>query len=65
VRKTDVLQPPTDNPAVRAYHIILLGQALAVIASVTGFIGISMAYKALTRGANRSVTPPIEPPTIE
>jgi hypothetical protein len=61
VRRTDVSQPPIDDPRVTSYRFILFGQSLAVIASIAGFIGLTIAYKALIRGRSGIV----EPPTIE
>jgi hypothetical protein len=65
MRPTDVSQPPIDDPRVTSYRFILFGQSLAVIASIAGLIGLTIAYRALIRDQSRSRARTVEPPTIE
>jgi hypothetical protein len=64
VRGIDASKPDSDNPQVTSLRIILFAQLMAVIASITGFIGLTIAYKALIRDQSRSRVRTVEPPTI-
>jgi hypothetical protein len=65
VRKPDPVIPSIDDPKATSARIILFAQSLSVIASISGLIGLIIAYKALVRKEPDSRNGTIQPPTIE
>jgi hypothetical protein len=64
MRRTDIAESSDDNSLLTSSRIILFSQSLAVVASVMGLIGLTIAYNSLVRQNSGSSSGSTQPPVI-